>query len=181
MHPPREEILIVRLAALGDLVTSSTLLTRIAAERPGARVTWVCGRAGSPIVRLYDRVDEVIEVDERKLLGGSWPQQAVALIKVWAQLMGRRYDVVVIAHVDRRYRWITLPVRAARVRMLDVSTPGRNNPIPGRFIGDEIARLLDGPEDTGFRAEGYDVVDVRSRLPGIELPLAVKADVARGI
>jgi heptosyltransferase II len=181
MHSPREEILIVRLAALGDLVTSSTLLTRIAAERPGARVTWVCGRAGAPIVRLYDGVDEVIEVDERRLIGGSRAQQALALIKVWARLLGRRYDVVLIAHVDRRYRSIVWPVRASLVRMLDLSVPGRSNPIPGRFIGDEIARLLDPPEANGFRALAYDVADVRARMSMIELPADVKAEVDRGI
>ena len=67
----REHILIIRLVALGDLITATTLVERIRAERPGARVSWLVGNGGASLVRLFPGVDEVIAVDEQRLLRGS--------------------------------------------------------------------------------------------------------------
>jgi heptosyltransferase-2 len=174
MSVRQEEILIVRLAGLGDIATATTMLSRIRAERPTARVTWMCGSGGAPLVGLFDGVHEVIEVDEARLFRGSAAQQAVAVARAWSRLMRRRYDVALVAHVDQRYRWLVRPIPSTRVRMLDRSGQGRRNPIPGRFFGDEFARLLDPPDADGYRPGRYSLLDLRQRVATVELPEDVR-------
>ncbi len=160
----REHILIVRLAALGDLVMTSTLLGRIRAERPQARVTWLCGARGAPLVRLFPGVDEVIVVDEQRLLRASPVRRAITMLGLWRELLRHRFTEVIIAHADRRFALIAVPCRGARVAMLSRNLSQLTNPIQGRYFGDEYARLLDPPEMVGPITTRYEVADVRARV-----------------
>ena len=99
----RERILIVRLAALGDVVMASTIVTRVRAERPGAHVTWLTSIGARPLVELFG-VDEIVAVDDRRLLAGSIAVKLSSLARVWRTLAGRRFDIVVLAHADPRFR-----------------------------------------------------------------------------
>ena len=159
----RERILIVRLAALGDVVLTSTIVTRIRAERPGAHITWLTSDGARPLVELFG-VDEILTVDERRLLGGSTATRLASLGRLWARLAGRRFDVALLAHADARYRLLLRSARIGELHMLRRFAHARMNPIPGRFFGDEFARLLDGPNPLGPASRRYDIVDVRPRL-----------------
>ncbi len=149
MPARQEEILIVRLAGLGDIATASTILSRIRAE-----------------------------VDEPRLFVGSIVERTMVIAKVWGQLARHRFDVVVIAHADARYRWLVRPIPSSRVRALDRSGRGRTNPVPGRFFGDEFARLLDPPGAEEFRPGYYELADLRQRVITVQLPHDVR-DVLR--
>jgi heptosyltransferase II len=168
-----QEILIVKLAALGDIVTSSTLVTRIRAERPDARITWVTGTAGAAIVRLFAGVDDVIEADEVAILRGTPFRRLKALLSLWRKLAGRRCDLAIVPHADARYRWLVPMVPASRLRKFSPHGSGGPNPIPGRFIGDEAARLLDPPDAPVYPSRAWDIADVRERAAMVELPPAV--------
>jgi len=162
MNAP-EQILVVRLAAIGDVANASALSERIRAERPGAHVTWMCGRVAAPLVTLLG-VDEIIVVDERAILRGGPLARARGLAAVWRRLLGRRFDLVLLLHPDPRYQALVLPLLGTPTHRLDRSF-GRMNPVPGRFLGDEAARLLDGPKSTGPIVGHYPLADVRARLP----------------
>jgi len=165
---PREHFLIVRIAALGDLVMTSVLLERIRSERPSARVTWLCGARGAPLVRLFPGVDEVIAVDEQRLLRASRVRRALTMLGLWRRLIRHGFSDVLIAHADRRFALIALPCRGARVAMLSRDLSARTNPIQGRFYGDEYARLLDSSGSAGPITKRYEVADVRARLKPAE-------------
>jgi heptosyltransferase-2 len=162
-----DHILIVRLAALGDLVMTSVLLERIRHERPDAKVTWLCGAGGAPLVRLFPGVDRVISVDEQRLLRASPGRRAITMLDVWRRLVRHRFSDVLIAHVDRRFALIALPCRGARVAMLSREISTRTNPIQGRFYGDEYARLLDSSGGVGPITHRYEVADVRGPLAAV--------------
>lgn len=155
--------LIVRLAALGDVVMTSALVRAIRERDPHARITWVCGRRVQELVRLFD-VDEIIVVDEVGLLRGGRLRRLVALSALWRRLAGRRYDVTLLVHADARYRVLLAPVRTGRLRSLDHHIGPRTLPIPGRYFGDEAVRLLDD-EDSRGPIEGH------SRLARLVQPL----------
>jgi heptosyltransferase II len=157
-----ERILIVKLGALGDVVMTSTIVARARRERPGSRVTWMCGRSVAPLVRAYDGVDEIIEVDDRALLTGGFAQRVTALAAVWAKIAGRRFDLVVIAHRDPRYRALTVPVRARIVRVLE-DAPRETRPAVVRYFGDEYAALLGDAGDTA--QGGQPLASVRAENP----------------
>lgn len=162
-----EKILIVRLAALGDVVMASAVLTRIRAEQPDARVTWACGRGAAELVRLFPGVDEVIALDERQLLAGSALTRAAALPGAWKRIGAGRFDRVLLLHADRRYRALVPTARAAGFRMLERRQGRGLNPIPGRYFGDEYARLLDPHGGGGYVTRRYAPVDVRPNLAHI--------------
>lgn len=170
---PNEKILIVRLVALGDLATTSTLLNRIRAERPQARVTWVVGKGGASLVRLFSGVDEVIAVDERKLMRGNLLERATEMVGLWRRLLGKRFSLAIVAHADRRYRWVIPMVPASRIRMYGPQADGSTSPILGRFIGDEAARLMDDPGAPSNPGVSYEIADVRGPVASVELPAEV--------
>jgi heptosyltransferase II len=153
--------LIIKLAALGDIAVSSALLTRIRSTSPRARVTWLVGEAGAPLVSLFD-VDEVVTVNERALLTGTMAERAAALAGVTARLLGRRFDRAFLVHADSRYRVLTWSLRQTPVSALQHGV----NPVANRFRGDEYARLFDdATASRGPIVTRYPLADVRRRLP----------------
>jgi heptosyltransferase-2 len=156
--------LIVKLAALGDVVMTSALVGELRRRDADAHVTWLCGRGAATLVRLFDGVDEVLEVDEAALLRGNTAARVRALSGVWRMLARRRFDRTFLAHADKRYRLLILPVRTGHVRAFEHALSSWTLPIPGRYVGDETVRLLDDEPSQGPIRGHYPLADVRHRL-----------------
>ncbi len=155
--------LIVRLAAIGDVALTTPLVRRIRQEYPDAHVTWLCGSRVAELVKLLPGVDEVIAVNEIDLLGGAVAARARGIVTIWRLLAGRSFDRILLLHPDPRYRVLVAtargPIHVAQ------HPPGRGtNPIPGRFRGDECARLLDQHESRGPIRGHYELLDLRQRV-----------------
>ena len=140
-----EKFLIIRLAGVGDVVMASTLARRLRAHSPTAHIAWLCGTTAAPLVGQFQDVDEVIAVDERRLLVGDSVSRLQVLVPLWRRLRASRFTRVFLLHADIRYRVLTVPLAGVPV----VSQSRRDahvamNPIPGRYLGDEFARLMDG-------------------------------------
>lgn len=172
--------LIVRLAALGDVVMTSTLLGAIRERDSDAHITWVCGTAVAELVRLFDGVDDVIAVNEAGLLRGGVAQRVRALASLWRALCPRAFDVTLLGHADVRYRMLLLPVRTGRMRSLDHALSSRMLPIPGRYFGDECVRLLDERDARGPIVGHYPLAAVRSKLRAAADPERVGVVLAPG-
>ncbi|MGJ3522819.1 glycosyltransferase family 9 protein [Nitratidesulfovibrio sp. D1] len=140
-------ILVVKLAALGDVVMASTMLPALRERWPTAHITWLCGKGIAPLVECFEGVDEILTVDEKRLLTGTASARLPVLVSAILRLAGQRFDLCLVAHADWRYRLVPLAVRCRTVRALS----GRNGPIPGRWHGDEYRRLALG-EDGAFCA-----------------------------
>jgi heptosyltransferase-2 len=134
--------LIVKIAAIGDVVMALPMLSAICGNHPEASITWVCGNVAEPILRRFSEIDELIVVDEKKLIAGNVVEKILALLALWLKLWGRRFDFVLTGHADRRYRLLTVPVRAETRRSF--SHTGRRWPVPGRYHADEYVRLVTG-------------------------------------
>jgi heptosyltransferase-2 len=163
---PDEHFLIVRLAAVGDVVMASTLARRIRDERPGATITWLCGANVGPLVERFADVDNVLTVDERCIFRGSAMARARELLPLWLELVKRRFTHVMLLHVDRRFRAIVAPLVAPLVgARVFAQTPrgatGPINPVVGRYFGDEYARLLDGLAHVGPIVGHYPLARLR--------------------
>lgn len=164
-----KRFLIVRIAALGDVAVSSTVVTRIRAEHPGAHVTWLCGVGARELVALFG-VDEIVTADEQRLLRGSPLRRAVEIARVWRVLAGRRFDIVVMLHADPRYRLLTVPVFANATRSLrHARGDAAANPMLHRFRGDEYARLLAEDAAVGPTVQRFPMADVRAALAAREI------------
>jgi heptosyltransferase-2 len=163
-------ILVVHVAGIGDAAVASTVAERLRAESAGADVTWVCGEPALPIVRMYEGVGRVIGVDQQRLFGRNPMKRASEIVRLWSRLMPHRFDHVIVLHPDPRYRILVAPVRSRRTSFLSRRGSGPINPIPGRFLGDEYARLAGGSfaDDRGPVERRYPMSDVRSALAASE-------------
>lgn len=142
------KVLFVKLGAIGDAVMALSLVPALAVKHPDARLTWLCGRGIEPLLRLYPQIHELVTVNERILLGPSKLKALGELLRLQMRLLGRGFDLVLHGNVDPRYRLLTLGVRAGILRGWNRGK-SRPWPIPGRYHGDEYARLVDGDDAAG--------------------------------
>ncbi len=161
------KVLIVKIAAVGDVVMALAMLEPFLQKDPDAQITWVCGKTVEPLLRQVGKIHELIVVDEAKLLKGGFIPKALALAGVWAKLLGRRFDLAVTGHSDPRYRLLSLPASAAIRRGFGKQADGRTGPVSGRYHADEYARLATG-------ADGPTAV--KASIPILRLPLPAELE-----
>lgn len=152
-----QRALIVKLGAIGDVVMA--IPAARALYESGYEIDWMCGDVAAPVLRLYPWI-RVFAVSESGLLSRGRLQAMRTLAAAWGSLKGRRYDLCATLYYDRRYRLLTLPVRAGRRLTLSL-TERDARLIHGRHHMDEYVRLLLGLPDgetpqqvSPVRAEG---------------------------
>jgi heptosyltransferase-2 len=131
-------LLLIKLGAIGDCIM--LIPAAYAMHEAGYEVEWVCSHDVAPVLRLYPWLT-VHAVNGGALLGGSLSGRLRAIASVWRLLAGRRYDLCATLYYDRRYRLLTLPVRAGRRIMLSHDDRAYRL-LEGRHHTDEFARIL---------------------------------------
>ena len=101
-------ILIVKIAAIGDVVMALPLLSAIRKKYPHVHITWLCGSQVAGLIDATRLVDRIVEVNEKQLLTGSFCAKLLHLMKAWCRLGLRRFDVILTLHRDRRYRFLSI-------------------------------------------------------------------------
>jgi heptosyltransferase-2 len=149
--------LIVKLAALGDVVMALPMVSALRELSPAVRVTWLSGEAAAPLLRCVDGIDEIVTVDEAAILSRKPIEQALAVLSVWRKLGRRRFDRVLLAHPDRRYRLLCRSVRTSDLRWLG-ERRGRPRLVPFRQHADEYVRLVTGIDDVAAKRFGSPAV-----------------------
>ena len=149
MRSGSKRALILRLGAIGDIIT--VVPAARALHDAGFEVHWVCGNAARPLLQCYPWV-HVIPLNDAAALTGSFGQRLRHIVGLWRRIAVRRWDLSAILYFDRRYRILTLPVRAARHVALS-SRDRKTNLIAVRSYSDEFARILLDRED-GCRPQG---------------------------
>lgn len=135
-------ILFIKLGAIGDVVQSAVAVKAFRARNPGCRLDWVAGAHTRELVRAFGVADNVIAVDDSGFYKPSLTGKVGALLQAIRVVATRvRYDKVVVAYVDRRYRWIALGVSAREVVSFDRNA-ARPSPIHHRSRVHEYWRLL---------------------------------------
>lgn len=132
--------LIVKLAAIGDVIMAIPMVQRIREVDPDADITWLCGKAVYPILKAFP-IDHIICIDESKLLKGNKLEKIQAVVSAWKKIAFRHYDVVALGHASRRYRLLTLLTKADMFHAFS-HIMGRVWPVPGRHHTDEYVRLV---------------------------------------
>ncbi|HEY9226560.1 MAG TPA: glycosyltransferase family 9 protein [Gemmatimonadaceae bacterium] len=177
----RDKFLIIRLVGVGDVVMASSVARRLREERPAAHIAWLCGNTAAPLVERFSCVDEVIAVDERRLMRGSAVARLAVLIPLWRQLIKARFTHIVLLHPDPRYRVLVAPLRGAQLfAQTRDARLGSINPIPGRYLGDEFARVVDGIANRGPLAGHYPLAELAPRQKARELGMTRVALVPGG-
>lgn len=147
MSPKRA--LIVRMGAIGDVVMTIPAARLLFDE--GFDIHWLCGQVVKPLLACYPWIN-LIDVDDKTILKGRPLQRLRDIVSLWRRLAFTRWDLCATLYFDRRYRLLTLPVRAKR--WVALSSRSRDtNLVAGRSYADEFARLMLGTVD-GFREHG---------------------------
>ena len=139
-------VLIVKLAAIGDVAMALPMVTALRARDAGVRIAWLAGATAAPLLRSVDGIDEVLVVDDAAILAGTRTSRMQAVLAAWRLLSGRRFDLVLTAHSDHRYKLLTARVRAGERRWLGARSP-RPGLVPGRSHRAEYVRLVTGIDD----------------------------------
>lgn len=160
-RPVPASALIVKLAAIGDVIMALPMVTALRAADAGVRITWLSGRTAAPLLRCVEGIDEVVEVDDAAILAGSLPGQLASVLDSWRRIGIRRFDGIYIAHADSRYRALTLLLAAPTRRSLH-GGPSFRAMVPGRAHTDEYVRLVTGDDDR--MARSFPPPAIRSEL-----------------
>lgn len=136
--------LIVKLAAIGDVIMALPMLEAIREGDKNANITWVCGRSVGTLLREMP-IDKLIVVDENKILKGNKFSKVKEVVKLWYSIGVCFWDYIFVCHSDKRYRILTFFSRSKVIRYMHAS---RKRPIPlaGRFFSDEYVRMVLGNE-----------------------------------
>ena len=139
------KLLLLKLGSIGDVVMAIPAAHEM--HRAGYSVDWVVSETIAPVLQLYPWIN-VFPVDERALLRGGKAAAVRSLLTLWRRLQRRgAYDLCATLYYDRRYKLLSLPVRARRKLLL--SRHHRANALlAGRHHTDEYARILTGRPDT---------------------------------
>ena len=133
------KLLLVKLGAIGDVIMA--IPGAYLMHQAGYTIDWVVSDTVAPILRLYPWI-HVLPVEERPLLRSGIGARIRALLSLWRVLSGRgSYDRCITLYYDRRYKLLSLPVRARR--KIRLSRENRATMLlPGRHHTDEYARIF---------------------------------------
>ena len=139
----RKSALIVKFGAIGDVIMAIPGVHALY-ER-GFDIHWVCGRAVQPLLECYSWINLVPAEDKAILLGGSL-ERSRNIADLWRRIGFKEYDLCATLYYDRRYRLLTLPIRA-RTKLALSRQSRETTLLAGRHHTDEYARVLLGTED----------------------------------
>lgn len=142
-----KKILIVKVGAIGDVVMTLPLLSEIKKEFPDAEIHWIAGRIVASLVEATGLVKRLYIVEENELFGKSRARQIGALFRLWKELVGKRFDLILTFHIDSRYQLLSWVCRSPDRRKFG-KVQGRLCPLPGRRREDEHIRLWTKEERT---------------------------------
>ncbi|MBF0507285.1 MAG: glycosyltransferase family 9 protein, partial [Nitrospirae bacterium] len=164
------DILIIKIGAIGDVVMALPMVDAINKKFPGSHITWICGETVSTLIKACNSSINIISIDEKKLLGGTIVEKLLSLAGIWKTLFARRFDLVITAHGDCRYRLLTLTVRGKERRGFGIRN-GRRWPVPGRHHMSEYLRLV-------TKLDGPDAAQGELPVPQVALPEHIKYEMS---
>jgi heptosyltransferase II len=128
----RKKVLIIKIGAIGDVAMSLPMGEALS----DCDIDWLVGTAARPVVEWAGCAKRIIEVNHQKLLEAPFFIKLWHLSKVWVRLFGKKYDLVITAHPNYRYRVLTLFCLKKEHRQF--------RPIPGRYHPHEYNTLAGG-------------------------------------
>jgi heptosyltransferase II len=140
------KILIVKIGAIGDVVMCLPLVSHIRKKHPEAHITWLCGNQVAPMLRQFHDINEVLEVNERSLLTGSFPARLAAILSVWKNLGIRRFDRILYFYYSNLYRLLFLSASSKRMDRFERHPSKRQNPVPGRHHSWDYIQTFENSE-----------------------------------
>ena len=145
---PRKSALILKFGQIGDVIMAIPSVHAL--YQQGFNIDWVSGKAAQPLLKCYSWIN-VIPVDDKAILLGKTWDRVKGIVGMWSLTSFRTYDLCATLYYDKRFRLLTLPIRARRKIALS-SNLRATMLLAGRHHTDEYVRVLLGIED-GLREQ----------------------------
>jgi heptosyltransferase-2 len=142
--------LIVKLGAIGDVATVLPAARKL--FDAGSQIDWLCGRAVAPLLSCYSWVNPIV-ADDAILFGRDRLKAIAEVVRTWRKVSAASYDLCAVLQYDRRFRILTVPVRAKRKVALDLNQRAFKL-VSERHHTAEYVRILCGLKDE-YRDENY--------------------------
>lgn len=150
----KKNILVVKLGAIGDVVMSLAMINEIDRKYPGARIIWMAGKTVESLINSIPRIDEAIIINDSDLFTGNPVKKFIVLFKMWIKLFGKRYDLIITAYKDKRYKLLTLTA-LGKVKKDFTGNVRQTTLTNGRYHALEYMRLIDDTDDWQMRAATF--------------------------
>jgi len=144
------KILIVKIGAIGDVVMALPILPWIKKQYPSAKIYWIAGEIVKDLIQETMLVDEIISVNEKKLLTGSVLERCSEVWKVWRQIGFINFDLTAYYYYSAAYKILVLPTFSKKNVGFSREKQKRSIPIPGRHHTFEYISVLS--DQTGAHA-----------------------------
>lgn len=142
MTETAKKFLIVKLSGIGDVIMALTMINAIRERYENAEITWVTGEISLSLLEK-NKIDNIIIVNEKKILKGSEFDKISEVLKVWKKIAFKSYDEIIIPYRDKRYSILTLLTFYGK-KFAFYNFKKRMFPIPGRNFYDEYKRIITG-------------------------------------
>ena len=90
-----ENILVIRLKAIGDVIFTLPAVSALRGEFPNARITFLTSRENAPLLRGFREVNETIALDRAALRSGNPVKISREFLSLWRRLRAGKFSLVV--------------------------------------------------------------------------------------
>jgi len=163
-----KKILVVKLGAIGDVVMSLAMINEIDKKYPAARITWMVGKTVGPLINSIPRIDEVIIINDSDLLTGNPVKKFTVLFKIWIKLFGERYDLIITAYKDKRFKLLT-STAIGKVKKDFIGKVRQTTLSHGRYHALEYMRLINDTDNWEMSAATFPKCNI---IPSPNLEIA---------
>lgn len=138
---PQKNILLIRWKSIGDMVFTLPALRCLRSNFPNSRITYLTSPEFATLVKSFSVADDIVTVDRARLKrfhkGGF-----MELIKLFRNMAGTRYDIVVDLQGYGETAWLSWLTRAPQ-RWAVVHRPSRAWAYTRAIPRDELAHPVD--------------------------------------
>jgi heptosyltransferase-2 len=104
----------------------------------------LCGKQVLPILQKVDGIDDLVAVDETRLLKKGILHKCLEILRIWMKVAFRSYDLQLYFYHSPLYRILTLPAFFKETRGFRDKKTGSRLPVPGRHHSVEYIRAFLG-------------------------------------
>lgn len=102
-----QNILVIRLTAMGDVVLTLPAVSALRANWPKAKITFLTTRENSPLLRGFRDVDEVQIIDRSRLRGWNFFRSGTELARLLSRLQAGDFSLAVDLQGNGESAWLT--------------------------------------------------------------------------
>lgn len=159
-----KKILIIKVGAIGDVITTLPVVTEIKKKHPASHITWVCGRVVFEILKCVPDIDNLLVIDESKIFNKNKWIALKAIFAFQKNVAFKNYDVILNFHNDSRYKVLSALAKT-QVRLHLTREGERPTLLPGRSRSSEHIRLFLQTDDNNDAAVSFPPDTIKSKSP----------------